>query len=161
MFFVADLVLKLLNKNVDVNCKDRDGRSPLWYAVNCHCDFYTNSSGECIYLFTGQCGNFSLVKLLLLRGALLHTCQGSRHEPGQYQLLCSLLHAVRKGYITLETVILNAVKQMIDILSERDVIDWVIRNDTLWILVSAHENCFEQFKILFSLSTIIHSTPLS
>ena len=61
--------------------------------------------------------------------------------------------------MTIEKAILNAVKQNIDLYSEKGFLDMEYRNFMLCRLIGRGPECFEQFKILFSLMNKIKLTP--
>lgn len=160
--FVADLVFKLLNKNVDVNYEDKEGRSPFWYAVVAS-KLVNNYTGRDYDIpFDDLPKHFAMIKHFLLRGAnplIRDTCLAPTDAYILDFSLFPILLAVKMGYMTLETVILNSVKQIIDSCSENGILNYIYRNNLLCILISAQFNCFEQFKILFSLMNKIKLTP--
>ena len=152
LYFVADLVLKLLNRNVDVNYKDRDGRSPLWYALNnrSYFSFFKKDAISC--LLTKIPAKCTLAEILLSRGAepLQRYSPRPFYAGRYYDLITLISNAVQDGRLDITTpVILNAVKQYIDVCSETGMIDWNIRINFLYEFIRGDLNHFEKFKILF------------
>ena len=164
IFFVADLVLKLLNRNVDVNCRDRGGRPPLWYAFNDITYFSSSREDTISCLLTKIPAYCALVELLLLRGAepLLLCCPVQRYKTRPFVFVSSIFDYVVFGRFPITTpVILNALKQYIDSCLEAGIFDWSILYTNLRQLMGGDLNRFEQFKIMFPIKNKMILTPCS
>ena len=161
IFFVADLILKLLKKNVNFHCKDRDGRSPFWYAVNSQSGKFIG--GDALYcLLTKKPTRCPLTELLVLRCTeeLLDCCPDARFITRPYILLSLVFDAVQYGNLSITTpVILNAVKQNIESCSKMGNVDCFIRNAILCRFLEGDLNSFESFKVLFSILNKVKLTP--